>query len=150
MSTRWLWSAVLSCALLAGCAPMQPRDDKMSQKTDCDGSKACTVTVAVSCNWFQRCTASVDYDIVVVAEKKTIDIDWQLAADPGFEFAANGIVLDNRDFDCKPQGKGKVKFKCTDTNSGFGVFKYTVNITAPGSAFGPRGVPSLDPWVVNR
>jgi hypothetical protein len=148
MSTRWLWSAVLSCALLVACAPMQPRVERVPQKTDCDGSKPCTVTVTVACDGFHGCTASVDYDIVVVAEKKKLDIDWQLAADPGFEFAANGIVLDNRDFDCKPQGK--VKFKCTDTNSGFGVLKYTVNITAPSSAFGPRGVPSLDPWVVNR
>jgi hypothetical protein len=30
------------------------------------------------------------------------------------------------------------------------VFKYRVNVTVPGSAFGPRGAPVLDPWIVNN
>ncbi len=148
MSMRALWSAVISCMLLIGCSAMYPHAEKVSGKLDCDGTSACTVTVAVKCTQFYGCDASVDYDVVVVGEKKNVDIEWQLRAEPGFEFAGNGIVLDNADFDCKAQGKDK--FRCSDRHSGFGVFKYTVNITAPKSAFGPRGVPSLDPWVVNR
>lgn len=148
MSTRTLGSAVIACVLLVGCGAMHPRVEKVSKKLDCDGTRACLVTVTVACKWLYDCDATVDYDLVVVAEKKKIDIDWQLAAEPGFVFAGNGISIDSADFDCKPQGKDR--FKCSDANSGFAVVKYSVNITASNSAFGPRGVPAIDPWVINH
>jgi hypothetical protein len=64
------------------------------------------------------------------------------------EFAENGIVLDNSSFECRPEGKDT--WLCRDKHPDFGVFKYGINLTVKDSPFGPRGVQSLDPWIVNH
>ena len=64
------------------------------------------------------------------------------------EFTADGISFRNSAFDCRPEGKQA--FVCRDAHPAFGVFRYTVNVTVKQSPFGPRGVQSLDRWVVNR
>ena len=51
--------------------------------------------------------------------------------------------------DVSVESEGKDKFVCKDAHPDFGIFKYSVNVTVKDSLFGPRGVQSLDPWVVN-
>jgi hypothetical protein len=58
-------------------------------------------------------------------------------------------VLDSGEFQCSPKPERK-EFACSDKHTDFGVFKYRINVTVPESVFGPRGVPSLDPWIVNN
>jgi len=140
--------ALIACLLLAGCSVLQPRVEKAAKRLDCDGSKDCTVVVTVTCVRFYGCDLAVDYDLVLVSGRdRRTDVRWVLRGEPAAEFASNGIVLDSSDFECRPEGKDK--FACTDKHPGFGVFKYAVNVTVRDSAFGPRGVPSLDPWIVN-
>ncbi len=149
MSVRIAWVAASACALVAGCASMRPPVATQARQLDCDAGKACTVVVDVSCTRFHGCRLAVDYDLVLVKGRgRNVDITWQLSGEPGAEFAANGVVLDNAQFECKPKAE-KRQFGCSDKHSDFGVFKYSINVTLPGSAFGPRGVPSLDPWIVN-
>lgn len=149
MRKRALGSAVVVCALLAGCAAMHPRVERKAEKRDCNSGQECTVTVTVSCDRFYGCSMSVDYDLIVVNERgKPTDINWVLAGEAGAEFASNGIVLDNAQFHCPKREKKAVT--CTDQPVDFGVFKYAINVTVPDGPFGPRGVPSLDPWIVNR
>jgi hypothetical protein len=148
MKQRMLWSAVVACSLLAGCAAMYPREPRKSAKLECDGTSACTVNVDVRCSHWHGCELSLDYDLILVRGRgRSVEIDWQLSGEAAAEFAGNGIALDSSEFECRP--KEKRQFGCVDKHAGFGVFKYTVNVTIPGSAFGPRGVPALDPWIVN-
>ena len=148
MPTRAGCSALIACVMLGGCMLMQPRVEKTARKLDCDGSKDCTVVVTVSCTRFHACDLSVDYDLILVlGRNKQVDIHWTLEGEKGVEFAANGIVIESSVFDCKAEGKDK--FSCKDKHPDFGVFKYSINVTVKDSVFGPRGVPSLDPWVVN-
>jgi hypothetical protein len=150
MHKRAVWSAVVACSMLAGCASLHPEPPRQSRRLDCDGSKACTVTINVACERFYGCTLSADYDLVLVAGRgRNVDIEWVLAGEPGAEFASNGIVLDSSELACKAK-PDKRQFGCSDKHSDFGVFKYRVNVTVPGSAFGPRGAPVLDPWIVNN
>lgn len=152
MSKRAAWSTVVVCALLAGCAAMHPRVERKAMKQECESDKKCTVTVTVTCDtsiFLPGCTMSVDYDLIVVNDRhKTTSIDWVLSSNVGAEFASNGIVLDNEQFRCPK--REKKAFTCTDQPNDFGVFKYAINVTVPDGPFGPRGVPSLDPWVVNK
>ena len=150
MLTRFIPLAVAACALVAGCTTMHPRVERVAKKLDCDGSKECTVTVTVNCLHYLGCDLSVDYDLVFVAGKnKQTDIRWKLVGEKGVEFAANGIAFDSSVFQCSPESEGKDKFVCKDAHPDFGIFKYSVNVTVKDSLFGPRGVQSLDPWVVN-
>ena len=144
------WSCVVACSLLAGCAAMHPRPDRILKHTTCEGGGPCRVDVKVECDRFYGCDLSVDYDLIVVNDRaKRTDIVWRLSGDGGARFAANGVVIDNTEFDCGPRADAR-EFACTDKHSDFGVFKYRINVTVPHSLFGPRGVPSLDPWIVNR
>jgi hypothetical protein len=148
MLTRFIPLAIAACALVAGCTTMHPRVERVAKKLDCDGSKECTVTVTVNCLHYLGCDVSVDYDLVFVAGKnKQTDIRWKLVGEKGVEFAANGIAFDSSVFQCSSEGKDK--FVCKDAHPDFGIFKYSVNVTVKDSLFGPRGVQSLDPWVVN-
>jgi hypothetical protein len=143
-------AAVIACVVVAGCATMHPAIHRSAKKLDCDGSKACVVTVTVDCLHYLGCDIWVDYDLVFVAGKNNkVDIRWQLAGEKGAQFAANGIALDSAVFQCAPDGEGKDKFVCRNAHPDFGIFKYSVNVTVKDSLFGPRGVQSLDPWVVN-
>ena len=149
MSKRAAWSTVVVCALLAGCAAMHPRVERKAEKRECESGKACTVTVTVTCDRFYGCAMAVDYDLVLVKDRgRSTQIDWVLAGEPGAEFAQNGIALDSAQFECAKREKKAVA--CTDRHEDFGVFKYGIHVTVPDGPFGPRGVPSLDPWVVNR
>lgn len=142
--------SVVACVLLAGCAAMYPRVERAPRLLTCDGSVACVVPVTVACSRFYGCALSVDDEVVLVQGRgKPIDIVWRLAGDTPAQFPGNGIVFDNADFQCRPQPEAR-EFACTDRHSDFGVFKYRINVTVPGSPFGPRGAPSLDPWVVNN
>lgn len=149
MPKRALRLTIAAGLLVCGCAPLSPREPHASKQLDCDGAKACTVAVDVACSHFYGCELKVDYDLILVRGRgKSVDIDWVLTGEPGAEFAGNGIVLDDTQFKCRP--KEKKGYVCSDSHSDFGVFKYTINVTVPSSAFGPRGVPSLDPWIVNN
>ena len=151
MGQRVVWPALVACALLvAGCAAMHPRTERSAKRLDCDGGKECAVAVDVACVHFYGCELSVDYDVVVVDNErgKNTEIVWRLGGEAGARFASNGIVLDDPEFECR--ARGEREFACTDRHADFGVFKYRVNVTVRESVFGPRGVPSLDPWVVNR
>lgn len=145
-----LWSCVVACVLAAGCAAMHPRTEREARQKTCEGSGECVVQVRVDCDRFYGCELSVDYDLVVVegAGKRT-DIVWRLTGDSGARFATNGIVVPSSDFECAARAETR-EFACSDKHPEFGVFKYRVNVTVPSSLFGPRGVPSLDPWIVNR
>jgi hypothetical protein len=149
MPTRTWWSALIACVLLAGCTALNPRVERAAKKLDCDGSKDCTVVVTVNCLRYFECDMSVDYDLILVlGRNKQVDIHWKLEGEKGAEFANNGIVIENSVFECKAEGKDK--YSCKDKHPDFGVFKYAINVTVKDSLFGPRGVQSLDPWVVNH
>jgi len=92
---------------------------------------------------------SVDYDLVLVKGRgKSTNIVWHLTGDSGASFPSNGIVLDSGEFQCSAKLETK-EFACADKHVDFGVFKYRINVIVPQGVFGPRGVPSLDPWIVN-
>ena len=143
------WMVVMASALLAGCAAMHPRSEHAGKRLDCEGGGECVVTVNVACLHFYGCDVSLDYDLLLVQGRgRRTDIVWRLTGDADAEFPANGIVLDDTEFECKPVPEKK-QFGCADKHSDFGVFKYRINVTVPESLFGPRGVPPLDPWIVN-
>ena len=140
------WSFVVACALLAGCAALYPRTETVSK---CDSGDACVIAVNVACTRFYGCELSVDYDLVLIKGRgKAANIVWHLTGDAGASFPSNGIVLDSGEFQCSAKPETK-EFACADKHADFGVFKYRINVTVPDSAFGPRGAPSLDPWIVN-
>ena len=142
-----LWLA--ACAL-AGCAGMYPRVESTPRLLACDGATPCVVPVTVSCARFYGCRLSVDDEVVLVKGRgKPVDIVWRLVGDTPSQFPSNGIVLDNDAFQCRARPETR-EFACTDRHADFGVFKYRINVTVAESPFGPRGVPSLDPWIVNN
>ena len=147
---RRLLPWLLVCVTLAGCAAMYPRVERTPRLLTCDGSAACVVPVGVACSRFYGCRLSVDDEVVLVKGRgKSVDIVWRLAGDTPAQFAANGIVLDSTEFQCGARGETR-EFVCTDRHTDFGVFKYRINVSVPDSLFGPRGVPPLDPWVINN
>ena len=149
MPAHHRWLAAIACLLVAGCTALHPRVDRATKRLDCDGSSACTVVVTVDCLRYVACDAWVDHAVVLaLARDRPMDVRWRLEGDPGAEFAPNGIVADSAVFDCTADGRSA--FACRDRHPDFGVFKYTINITVKNSAFGPRGVPSLDAWIVNN
>ena len=149
MSMRALCGALLTCLLAAGCTSMEPRAQRVGNKLDCDGSRECAVTVNVDCKRYFACDVWIDSDtIVVLGENRAQEIRWKLVGEPNAEFTSDGISFRNSAFDCKPDEKQA--FVCRDAHPGFGVFRYTVNVTVKESPFGPRGVQSLDRWLVNR
>jgi hypothetical protein len=146
---KLLASCVVACTLLAACAAMHPRVEKEARQQTCDGASPCIVNVAVRCERFYGCDLSVDYDLVFVKGRgKPTEITWRLGGDAGAQFTANGIVVDNSGFQCTGREQAR-EFTCIDQHPEFGILKYRVNVTVPKSLFGPRGVPSLDPWIVN-
>ena len=150
MLTRFIPLAIAACALVAGCTTMHPRVERVAKKLDCDGSKECTVTVTVNCLHYLGCDVSVDYDLVFVAGKnRQTDIRWKLVGEKGVEFAANGIRSTARCSSAHPRAKARTSSSARTRIPVFGIFKYSVNVTVKDSLFGPRGMQSLDPWVVN-
>jgi hypothetical protein len=128
---------------------MHPKAPPESRMLTCQGESSCVVTVNVACTHFFGCDLSVDYDLVLVRGRgKATNIAWRLGGDASAQFAANGIVVNDPEMQCAAKSETR-EFQCTDRHRDFGVFKYRVNVTVPQSAFGPRGVPSLDPWIVN-
>jgi len=143
------WSSVVACALLAGCASIYPHTERAAKQRDCASGDTCAIAVNVACTRFYGCELSVDYDLVLIKGRgKSANIVWRLTGDSGASFPSNGIVLDHSEFQCSAGPETK-EFTCADKHADFGVFKYRVNVTVPRSVFGPRGVPSLDPWIVN-
>ena len=149
MSTPARWSALIIGVLLAGCTALHPRVERAAKKLECDGSKDCTVVVTVSCLRYFECELAVDYDLVLVLTRnKPVDIHWKLEGEKGAEFAANGVVIENSVFDCKREGRDR--YACTDKHPATTDMWFAhSHVTVKDSAFGPRGVQSLDPWVVN-
>ena len=149
MPTRALCVTLLACLLSTGCALIEPRVQRVANKLECDGSRDCVVVVTVDCTRYSACDMRVDYDVVVViGERRPQDIRWELAGDKNVEFTSDGVAFRNSAFDCRADGAKR--FACRDLHPDFGVFKYAINVTLKESPFGPRGVQSLDPWVVNR
>jgi hypothetical protein len=147
---KGLWCSLAACVLVAGCAAMHPRVVHEAKQKTCDGAGPCTIEVSVDCDRFYGCDLYVDYDLVLVeGPGRRTDIVWRLGGDTRARFAMNGIVVPSSDFECGPRADGR-EFACSDKHPEFGIFKYRVNVTVPDSLFGPRGVPSLDPWIVNR
>jgi hypothetical protein len=144
-----LGSCIVACTLLAACAGMHPRVESESRQLACETGNACVINVSVTCEHFYGCDLSVDYDLVLVKGRgKSSEITWRLTGESGAQFAGNGIVVGSSEFKCAPRPETR-EFTCSDAHSDFGIFKYRVNVTVPKSLFGPRGVPSLDPWIVN-
>lgn len=140
---------LVASTLLAGCAAMYPRTPPEGKMLTCEGEGACVVAVNVACTHYYGCELSVDYDLVLVKGRgKATKIVWRLAGDPSARFATNGIMINNAEMQCAATPETR-EFECTDRHHDFGIFKYRVNVTVPDSVFGPRGVPSLDPWIVN-
>jgi outer membrane murein-binding lipoprotein Lpp len=85
----------------------------------------------------------------IAADRQDKTIYWRIDTG-GFAFdakKADGIVFDldstrpKKEFDCSPQG---AKIKCDNNASGFGVYKYIINVVdAQGNLI------SLDPYVIN-
>lgn len=148
MKKAWILSA--ACGLLAaGCASIYPKPVTTSARLDCDAGGPCVVTVSVKCTHFYGCSLSVGSDLVFVKGRgKPTTITWTLSGDAGANFPTDGIGIDSSEFACAPKPEAR-QFTCVDKHSGFGVFKYRVNVTVPSSVFGPRGVPPLDPWIIN-
>lgn len=146
----WALSTPLAAGLLlAGCAATQSQVATPSTQLVCESGKACTVNVAVTCDRFFGCDVAVDAALVLVTGRRKItDIEWVLTGEPGASFASNGIALDSVAFDCKP-GADRKSYRCSDKHPDFGVFRYTVNVSVPKSAFGPRGATAVDRWIVN-
>lgn len=145
--------SVVTCALLAGCATMHPQMERTAKMQECESANACVIAVNVACERFRGCKVSVDYDLVLVKGRGTAtNIIWRLTGDADARFPVNGIVVDSSEFDCgrAPETTQTRQFKCTDKHADFGVFKYRINVTVPEGPFGPRGAPSLDPWIVNN
>jgi hypothetical protein len=139
----------LAGLLLAGCAAMYPRVESSPRLLTCDGTSACIVPVKVTCSRFYGCRLSVDDEVVLVRGRgKPVDIAWRLVGDTPSQFPSDGIVVESSEFRCGARPETR-EFACTDVHAVFGVFKYRINVTVPESLFGPRGVPSLDPWIVN-
>ena len=139
MSARTSCIAIAACFVLLGCASAP--GIRQQSKITCDGSAKCEVKVMVDCS-SAGCQVSVDHDLVVVIDKKQLDIAWLLPNGSEYTFPENGVAfVDSKDFECKADGK--LKFVCKDKHSKFGAWKYTINVT------GPRTVPPLDPWVIN-
>jgi hypothetical protein len=144
-----LGCGIVACSLLAGCAAMHPQVPRESKQLSCEAGSACAIDVHVDCDRFRGCALSVEHDLVLVKGRGTqTRIVWRLTGDTAVRFASRGIALDSSEFECAP-GADAREYACSDRHSDFGVFKYRVNVTVPKSAFGPRGVPSLDAWIVN-
>lgn len=134
------WFGLVAIIVLAGCAT-PPEKPRTSSKLECDGGRKCEVAVSVNCS-IAGCQLSVEHDLVVVLEKKQVDIVWLLPQDSEYAFAQRGIEFkESRDFDCKADGPRR--FVCRDRHSKFGAWKYAISVT------GPKTVPPLDPWVIN-
>ena len=142
------WVVGLAVIGLAGCTLLNPRVSTPAKKLDCEAGNACSVVVSVECPRYFECDMRVDYDLVFVQARDQVDIRWVLRGEPGAEFAANGIVIDNSAFECRAEAKDA--FVCRDRHPEFGIFKYAIHVTVKDSVFGPRGVQSLDPWIVNH
>jgi len=148
MSNRNACGAALVLVLLAGCSALDPRVDHAAKRLDCDGSSPCTIVVTVDCLRYFACNAWADHQLVLVRTRnRPAEIRWRLEGEPGAEFATAGIVIDNSVFECAVEGRATIAFR--DRHPEFGVFKYAINVTVKNSAFGPRGVPALDGWIVN-
>ena len=84
-----LWSSVVACALLAGCAALYPRTEPVSKQRECDSGDACVIAVNVACTRFYGCELSVDYDLALVKGRgKSTNIVWRLTGDPSRAFRA--------------------------------------------------------------
>src|SRR6266404_3458605 len=135
MSPKTLFSAIVFCAALLGCATQPFAGDGKTLR--CTGQN-CDVQVAVSCSLSVVCTVSVDNDTVEVSRGNSPNITWQMM-NPGYTFASNGIVIANggAEFDCHVEANGR-RFTCHDKNTRSGKYKYTVNVS------GSPAVPPLD------
>jgi len=129
---------------------MFPRTERIAKQQTCESGSACVIDVDVTCTHFYGCELSVAADLVLVEGRgKPANLVWRLTGEAGTRFPSNGIVLDSSEFECSAHPESR-EFMCSDKHSDFGVFKYRINVTLPESPFGPRGVPSLDPWIVNK
>ena len=141
MSAKAVFSAVVFCAMLLGCATSPFGPDVKTLR--CTGQN-CDVQVAVSCSLGLFCKASVDSETVQVSRGNSPKITWQLIS-AGYTFPSNGIVFAggaSEFIDCHVEANGR-RFSCKDKNTERGHFKYTVNVS------GSPAVPPLDPFIAN-
>jgi hypothetical protein len=138
MKNRTFLAMILVGFALGGCTSGPFRIE--GKQLECASTK-CEVQVSVSC-FFSICSASVDYETVVVRKNRDVEIIWQLR-DAAYTFPENGILFleAKEEFRCAV-GPDRQRFLCRVNASRPGKYKYTVNVR------GPRTVPPLDPWVV--
>ena len=151
MLTRFIPLAIAACALVAGCTTMHPRVERSCEKTrlrrqqGVHGDRHRELPALPGLRRVGRLRPRVRRR----QEQADRTFAGSSSAKRACEFAANGIAFDSSVFQCSPESEGKDKFVCKDAHPDFGIFKYSVNVTVKDSLFGPRGVQSLDPWVVN-
>ncbi|SRR6266567_650125 len=142
MSAKALFSAIVFCVALLGCATSPFGVDGRTLR--CTGP-SCDVQVAVACSLALFCTASVNNETVQVSRGNSPNITWELVS-PGYTFPSNGIVIQDAGgefVDCHVEANGR-KFACHNRHTKPGKYKYTINIT------GSPAVPPLDPWIDNQ
>ena len=61
-----LWSSVVTCALLVGCAAMYPRLARASTQQACASVYECIIPANVACTSFDGCELSVAADLIFV------------------------------------------------------------------------------------
>jgi hypothetical protein len=153
MSLRTMISMASVCVILGACGTLPQHEPPYGRARvkdpSCDGTKKCEIFVTVTCpDGAAECTASVDPKVVVILGRGHVQhINWTLKGVPGYQFADQGIVIDDPDISCGPLGNQTTTFKCTDNHSRLAVIPYLVNIKAEGSA---KPVGSVDPWIVNN
>lgn len=153
MSLRTLIAMASACVVLGACGTWAQHEHPFVharvKDPSCDGTKKCEIFVTVACpEAASTCSATVDPKVVLILGRGRVEhITWTLDGVTGYEFADQGIVIDDPDFSCDPLGNPKTTFKCTDKHSRQALITYLVNIKAGGGA---KPVGSVDPWIVNN
>jgi hypothetical protein len=137
----WLAAMLIAVAFDVVAQPVPPTPTKKCKKSD--PSCEISVTLPRAC---ASCTPSVDHASVEIESGNKNNIAWRVAT-PGYAFDKKGIVFpddpDEKVFKCHPEQNASL-YVCSNKHDKSGDFKYTVNVTGPGS---PK---PLDPWVINR
>jgi hypothetical protein len=160
MNARTLISVIALGAIASGCAiTKEVRIQQVGAATptrtapisarQCLDDADCTAKVAMVYDT-GGARLEVDPEFLVVSPSKRPLLLWTLtdeALAAGYRFDKDyGIVIKNipaREFECGARAQNK-EFACNNKHSGFGVYKYEINLN------GPDGALKLDPYIINN